>query len=105
MTGVIYGLKDPRTPWRIRYVGGTRNLRKRRQTHMSGYRGGPCSKPLRAWFNELREANILPEFETLETVSSERLHLREKQWIALMNSFFPLLNLLNRKSKPSALVV
>lgn len=89
----IYGLKDPRKPWRVCYVGATINIVQRTSSYLGYYdKGFGHSAMLTDWFRELRKAGVVPEVEVLEYCQESELSVLEQVWIALMRQFFPLLN-------------
>lgn len=73
---VIYGLVDPRTPDRFRYIGQTRNPSTRYVGHLTS-----ASAPLTAWFHEMACEGIWPTMLLVEDAASEDLNDREVYWI------------------------
>lgn len=88
----VYGLVDPRRPHKIKYVGATaRTLRQRYAAYKTKIWSG--SDKLRAWLEELRIADLVPEMVCLERVDdTTQVKEVEQQWIAWASLFGPTLN-------------
>jgi len=87
----IYELVDPQTDV-PRYVGMTKNPRKRYSGHMNGKTDGGEKYE---WIRHLQEKQIQPKMRILETVSDlEHAKEREKYWIQYyVNSGIKLVNI------------
>lgn len=72
----IYGLKDPATQ-KIRYIGATKNLKKRFLTHLT-------SKPNThkgSWIVSLKRRNLNPELVILREVEASEWKMAEVEYI------------------------
>jgi len=79
--GVVYAWKHPQTG-DIRYVGKTRNLKRRLSQYRHDFAKNTKTQPhLRHWVMSLKRDGIEPECVVLETCDS-RLSERERWWIA-----------------------
>jgi len=81
---IIYGLQDPRSQ-AIRYVGRTKNLRRRMYEHLASARKGSwrysrcyCAN----WIKSLIESGVQPQAVILEVCDESTVLLREQVWIA-----------------------
>ena len=75
----IYILKCPLTQ-EVRYVGKTNNPKERYYNHLNKAKDINTHK--RNWINKLRESNLKPVFEIIDTVSRDDWHYWEKFYIA-----------------------
>lgn len=78
----IYGLVDPRTPTKVRYVGASTNLVARHRDHCT-LSGDRRNKGRVNWILQLRKAGIQPAIVVLEECSVENHGDREKYWIKI----------------------
>ena len=81
--GLIYGIYDQREPGRIRYIGQTVNLDRRKRTHLNAGRNGGKGK-LYCWMSSPKH---LPEFVAFKILQvgiapGKDLDDAERQWIA-----------------------
>src|SRR5258708_24824868 len=80
----IYLLRDPRDN-RVRYVGRTKNPKRRYSSHLHEKYDGSYIHARRDWIGELRLMNLRPQMEITETVFApiaEALVIeREFRWI------------------------
>jgi hypothetical protein len=79
----IYGLVDPRDE-RIKYVGASKNSKKRLAQHLESSKNGFCSHASKRskWIYELRSNNLKPAVRILETCNEEISKQREDYWIS-----------------------
>lgn len=91
LTVFIYGLLDPRSG-AVRYVGVTKNLRKRLYGHL---RANTENGFKRAWISELAAINLKPEMIVIEGVSDKEWRDREIFWIAYYRERGELLNVMD----------
>lgn len=77
----IYGLAHPRTH-QVRYVGKSKNVRRRYSEHLSVTRKGDKSFHLYHWLRKLQRQGLKPELVILETVMKEEWTEKERYWIA-----------------------
>jgi hypothetical protein len=76
---VIYTLSDPRDGT-VRYVGQTRNPKRRNYSHRCPSHTGNMGK--RAWTVELRAIGLAPVFAIIEECDTADRAAAEKKWIA-----------------------
>lgn len=75
----IYGLADPRTGL-VRYVGSTKNLRRRVAQHMQGRDG---SREKVAWLLEILALGLEPVVMRLEECGAGAAASREQHWMSI----------------------
>lgn len=80
----VYILEDPRSRSRaVRWVGRTRNLKKRLHTHRSGMTIAYAHNPAKArWMRELRSLGLRPRVRVLAELPTERARIAEEDYIA-----------------------
>ncbi len=93
----IYALYDPREPEKLRYVGKTKMiLRKRLQAHIDEAKGSGKSYKKRThkinWINSLLVQGIKPEIKLVEECLEEEWESKEKYFIKKYRELFPLTN-------------
>lgn len=87
----IYALKDPVTPYRVRYVGKTRkSLSHRLSQHFCDI--NRRRTPKNHWLKLLRSKGLKPDVQLLELCDDSAWSDREKSWIAFYRAVGPLLN-------------
>lgn len=77
MTIHIYHLRDPRN-LEIRYVGMTRNMKRRLARHLVNKKG---NAHLIEWIEKLRDLGLRPIIEAIESVDEYEADIREDEWI------------------------
>lgn len=92
MQEIIYALADPRSK-RVHWVGRTRNLAARVNTHLRCPQSGHNAAKV-SWVLELQRLGLEPEVYRLATVSSEQADAEERRFTEMFRaSGHPLLNL------------
>lgn len=84
----IYVLRDPRDG-AVRYVGRTKNPKKRLEHHLYKKSDGSFVHARREWIQEVRSAGLRPVMEIVETlrapVDDALISERERRWIFHFN--------------------
>ncbi len=76
----IYGLVDPRTE-QIRYVGQTKDIKRRLRNHLNDAKRGVKSHK-HSWIRKLLAEKIKPKTTVIEKCNSRNADEREEYWIA-----------------------
>lgn len=80
----VYGLIDPRKPNHIKYIGKTKNVKRRFTLHL--YTRNKENTYKAKWIKSLIEQSVKPEIVVIEVTDSETINERERFWIAYYRS-------------------
>ncbi len=75
----IYGLVDPRTE-QIRYVGQTKDIKRRLRNHLNDAKRGVKSHK-HSWIRKLLVEKVKPKITVIEKCNSRNADEREEYWI------------------------
>ncbi len=93
MKWLIYTLKNPRVPDRVRYVGRTVNTERRMENHIGYAIRLPHKTPAYSWILSLLSMGLMPLMEVVESDADDRA---EQKWIDYYRAIgAPLLNVTN----------